>query len=111
MSDRGMKKWAPFRSLVEQTTSLTRLKQERQKIEKPLISSDKAEEINDILINHSHEELEFSLFLNGYIKTIVGYIDYIDTVNHFIKLKNGDRIFLKDIVGIKVNVFSSNNFG
>ena len=37
MSDRGMKKWAPFSSLIEQSTCLEEMRYQKNKIEKPLI--------------------------------------------------------------------------
>ena len=51
MSDRGMKKWAPFSSLIEQSTCLEEMRYQKNKIEKPLISIEKAREINEILTN------------------------------------------------------------
>ena len=45
MSDRGMKKFAPYASLIEQNDYLERMRYEKNKIEKPKLSSEKAEEI------------------------------------------------------------------
>ena len=41
MSDRGMKKWAPYKSLNEQWSTLDQIKKEEIK-EKPKISNEKA---------------------------------------------------------------------
>ena len=57
MSDRGMKKWAPFSSLIEQSTCLEEMRYQKNKIEKPLISIEKAREINEILTNYHGQEL------------------------------------------------------
>ena len=55
MSDRGMKKWAPFSSLIEQSTCLEKMRFEKNKIEKPKISNERAEKINAILSNYKGE--------------------------------------------------------
>ena len=52
MSDRGMKKWAPYKSLPEQDPHLINTKKNKTKIDKPLISSEEAEVINEILSNY-----------------------------------------------------------
>ena len=57
MSERGMKKWAPYKSLNEQEHYLNKLHKDNEKVEKPKISSDAAEEINEILVNYHGEEL------------------------------------------------------
>ena len=56
MSDRGMKKWAPYKSLIEQDVYLNKMKKEKEKISKPIISSEEAENINEILTNYHGEE-------------------------------------------------------
>ena len=57
MSDRGIKKWAPYKSLPEQDFTLKGHKEKEEKIEKPTISSEFAEEINNILVNYHGETL------------------------------------------------------
>ena len=64
MSDRGMKKWAPYKSLNEQWSTLDQIKKEEIK-EKPKISNEKAEEINDILVNYEGQELTIRYFRKG----------------------------------------------
>ena len=56
MSDRGMKKWAPYKTLDDQWTTLDKLHQSEEKIEKPQISNEVAEEINNKLVNYNGEE-------------------------------------------------------
>ena len=57
MNDRGMKKWAPYKSLNEQETFLNQMREKRSRIEKPIISQDLAEQINYLLLNHNNKEL------------------------------------------------------
>ena len=47
-----MKKWAPYQSLNEQENYLNKLHQNQNKVERPKISSDEAENINEILVNY-----------------------------------------------------------
>ena len=55
MRERGMLKWAPYKSLEQQADYLARMEYERNKIPCPQISSDKAEEINEIVSNYHNE--------------------------------------------------------
>lgn len=100
MSDRGMKKWAPYKSLNEQYDHLYQMKEERERIDKPLISNEEAEKINDILLNHNNKKLRISIFKRGRISTIESSIRKIDTFDKLIVLENGQKISLKDIVDI-----------
>ena len=73
-----MKKWAPFASLIEQSTCLEKMRYERNKIEKPKISSDKAREINMILANYHGEDLKIKYFYdekNNLIKEVMFDLD------------------------------------
>ena len=65
MNDRGMKKWAPYKSLNEQETFLNQMREKRSRIEKPIISQDLAEQINYLLLNHNNKELLFTYGGNG----------------------------------------------
>ena len=67
MSDRGMKKWAPYKSLSEQEEYLQKTRYSKVKIEKPIISNEAAEEINNILVNYEGQPLLVKYFRNGKI--------------------------------------------
>jgi hypothetical protein len=101
MSDRGMKKWAPYKSLNEQWSTLDNLYKNEDKVEKPQISNEVAEEINDILVNYHGQELEFYYYKNGYILKEKSTIKKIDAFNRKLILNNQKIILLKDLVGIK----------
>ena len=78
MSDRGMKKFAPFASLIEQDSFLEHMRYEKGKREKPKISNEKAEEINEILTNYQGESLLFFYYFDGYIYKVESKILKID---------------------------------
>ena len=101
MSDRGMKKWAPYKSLNEQWSTLDRLHQDEEKVEKPKISNEVAEEINEILVNYHGQELEIYYYKNGYIKKEKSTIKKIDAFNRKLILDNQKIIYLKDLVGLR----------
>ena len=100
MSDRGMKKWAPYKSLIEQDVYLNKMKKEKEKISKPIISSEEAENINEILTNYHGEELEVSYFRNSEIFTEKIIIKTIDVVNKKLILLNRRVIYFKEIVSL-----------
>ena len=100
MSDRGMKKWAPYKSLNEQWDTLDKMSEEKY-IEKPKISNEEAEEINEKLVNYSGEEYTFYYYKRGKILKEKTTIKKIDVFNHKLILDNGVSINLKDLVGIR----------
>ena len=101
MSDRGMKKWAPYKTLEEQWTTLDSLAGSSEKVEKPKISNEEAEEINDKLVNYHGQELVFYYYKNGRVLKEKSTIKKIDAFERKIILDNRVVIFLKDLVGIK----------
>ena len=101
MSDRGMKKWAPYKTLDDQWTTLDKLHQSEEKVEKPQISNEVAEEINNKLVNYNGEEYEFFYYKNGRILKEKSTIKKIDAFNKLLFLYNNVTIKLKDLIGIK----------
>lgn len=69
MSDRGMKKWAPYASLIEQKGTLQRMKRHRTKIPKPLLSEDDANHINQMLYESVGKNVRISYYHDGEILT------------------------------------------
>lgn len=86
MKDRGMLKWAPYKSLERQADYLAKLEYERNKVPCPQMSADKAEEINEILTYHYDELLVIKYWHNGYIYTIHGKIREISTLERLIRI-------------------------
>ena len=95
MSDRGMKKWAPYKTLEDQWSTLDNLYKSEEKVEKPLISNEVAEEINDKLVNYQGQEYEFYYYKNGRILKEKSTIKKIDAFNRNLLLTNGIRISLR----------------
>lgn len=103
MSDRGMKKWNAYKSLPEHGDSISGEFKERFKVEKPLISSEEAELINEILTNYHGEELHLTYYRKGEIFEVDITLKKIDPYNKKLITIEGDRYLFSEIVGLKRN--------
>ena len=101
MSDRGMKKWAPYKSLIEHDPAINDMKKNREKISKPTISNEMAEEINEILQSYSGETLIITIYKNGELIKIETTLKKIDPNEHKLILPNRKSISLHDVVAIE----------
>lgn len=77
-SERGMMKWAPYQSLIEQGKYLAELRERRSRVPRPLISSDRAEEINDVLAHYENGPVKATYWRDGHIYEFVDTIKKID---------------------------------
>lgn len=101
MSERGMKKWAPYKSLIEQEKYLKKAHDNNNKQTRPQISSDEAEMINEILTNYQGEELEISYWRNEKINTVSSILVKIDVDNKKIVLPERKTIYFKELIDLK----------
>ena len=101
MSERGMKKWAPYKSLIEQEKYLKKASQKNEKQERPQISSDEAENINEILVNYHGEELEITYWRNDKINTFSSILVKIDPENKKIVLPERRTIYFKELISLE----------
>ena len=97
--DRGMMKWAPYKSLIEQSTVLARMRYEKGKKPRPLISSDRAREINDILVNYTGEEVDAEYYEDGYRHRIAGIISEISALYKYLVIAE-KRISFVDLLNL-----------
>ncbi len=77
-SERGMMKWAPYQSLIEQGKYLAELRERRSRVPRPLISSDRAEEINYVLAHYESGPVKAKYWRDGHIHEFVDSIKKID---------------------------------
>ena len=101
MSERGMKKWAPYKSLNEQEDYLKKLHNKQEKVERPSISSDEADNINEILVNYHGEELLIEYWRNDKINTVSYILSKIDPVNKKIVLPLRKTIYFSELIRIE----------
>ena len=106
MSDRGMKKWAPYSSLIEQATCLQEMKYQRNKIAKPILTEDQIEKINYVLQSYKKgETIKIKFYSDGYLYEIETTIKRIDLENRVLVLENG-KLKFENIIDIdKQNPF------
>ena len=98
MSDRGMKKWAPYSSLIEQATCLEEMKYQRNKIAKPILTEDQKEKINYVLQSYQKGQvIQIKFFNDGYLYTINTKIKRIDIENRKLILEHGKLDFINII--------------
>lgn len=102
MSDRGIKKWAPYKTLSEQDFTLKSHKEKEEKIEKPIISREFAEEINEILVNYHGETLIIGYYKNGKILEVEDKIKKIDPYEKKLILFSRKIIMINDIVSVSI---------
>lgn len=103
MSDRGMKKWLPFSSLVEQGETLKKMLYEKNKISKPLVSIERARKIDTLLKDYNYlDTLHLTIFFDGYLYEVNKKIVRIDLNKKIIVF---DNYFIKinDIIDIEAN--------
>lgn len=99
-SDRGMKKWAPYKSLNEQEFFMQQMREKKSRVEKPIISDDLAEEINNVLMHYKTNTIYvMNYYHNGHIYEIEQSIIEIDIINRIIKCSEVN-IFLDDLLQI-----------
>ena len=95
MSNRGMKKWAPFSSLIEQATCLEQMKYQRNKIERPILTEDRKEKINYVLQSYERGQIvKIEFFNDGYLYFINTTIKRIDLENRKLILEHGKLDFI-----------------
>lgn len=78
MSDRGMKKWAPYASLIEQKGTISKMKNHREKFKKPQLSQDMANEINDCLLRAKNQNVVIDYFFQGSKHKVSGLVTKIN---------------------------------
>jgi hypothetical protein len=101
MSDRGMKKWAPYASLIEQKGTIQRMKQARHQMNKPLLSQDMAMEINEQLLQSKGQRIVLTIYENQTKHVIHGIVEKIDFDQKWLKI-NQNKISFPSILSIKI---------
>ena len=103
MSERGMKKWNAYKSLPEHDPAVRGTMNERYKVPRPMISSEEAEIINEILVNYQGELLDVEYYRNGELHNLTDTIKKIDTYSRKITFTSGMKISLNELTGLKVS--------
>lgn len=101
LRDRGMVKWAPYKSLPEQEDYLEKMEEEKNKVDKPLLSDDELIELDTKLSTYNRgDPISIEYYDYGFIKIVDDYLDYIDTINKRIVLKNRMSIPVSNVLSL-----------
>ncbi len=100
MKERGMKKWLPFSSLVEQGKILERMIYDKYKIDKPLVFNEHTRKIDKILKEYDYKTpLNILIYYDGYLYRLKDKIVSID-INKKIVYFTSFYLPLKNIIDI-----------
>lgn len=101
MSGRGMKKWAPYASLIEQKGTITRMKQTRTNIKKPLLSQEQAMQINDLLFKIQQKIAKIDYFIDGTLHSMAGLVNKVNLDEKYLEV-NHQRILFHTLTSIQL---------
>jgi hypothetical protein len=88
MSDRGMKKWAPYSSLIEQKGTISKMKNHREQFKKPLLSQEMANEINACLLQAKDQQVIVDYFFEGHKQQLSGLVTKINYDQKWLMINN-----------------------
>lgn len=100
MKDNTMKKWQPYKSLIEQEIELKKMRVNREKIEKPVLFDDKLEELDYKLKNYQGQMITIQYFDSGYLYNKTCKIKRIDPTYRSILLDDNSKLNFDDVVDI-----------
>ena len=92
-TQRGMKKWMPFNALEHYDDYINSTYEYKERVERPILSEEQKEEINNSLVIYNHDEVEITYFKQGEIKKIQGIINKIDVPNQTLTINKIKILF------------------
>ncbi len=102
MKDRGMMKWLPYKSLNEQSDFLKQMMDRKRKADKPLISSEKAEEIDRAMRLYSGGTANITYFDDGNVVTMQASGIRLDVHRKKAIIPDGPEIPFGDLVDFEL---------
>lgn len=109
MQDRGYIKWEPFNSVISDKVILNDLSNKRNIVEKPTLSEDQINYLNDYIFEAYTNHLKVNLYIYNNFKIIklIGFINNINITKKYITF-NKNHIFFNQILKI-TNFFEKSN--
>jgi len=100
--DRGIIKWQPFNSVAPSKEIINKLDREKQKIDKPILSEEQLDIIQNNLFEAYNNELEtiIKYYKNGIIFNEQSKIKVLDLSRNRIILNNNKIIYFNQIIKI-----------
>ncbi len=101
-NDRGIIKWQPFNNIIEEKYLIEKMILEKNKITKPILSSEQIEEIEQKIIESYYEQeiITIIYYQNGSLLKTTAKIQYIDTTYKKIYLNNQKILLFSQIIQI-----------
>ncbi len=101
-NDRGVIKWMPFNSIVEEQKLIEQLVKDKNKITKPNLSQEQIQKNEEKLIEAFYEKIKVTIeyFQAGDLLKITSKILKIDTISQKIYLEKQQILFFKQIIKI-----------
>jgi hypothetical protein len=100
MSDRGMKKWAPYASLIEQGSYVRRIKNQHRMMKRPHLASDQANQIEHVLTSPITNPYQVTYFRDGLIHHAILSIKRLDVLEKRV-IFDTDIISYLDLLNIQ----------
>ncbi len=99
MKDRGMMKWAPYKSLDAQADFLADMAYKKGRRERPHLFGAAIAEMDALLASYHGETVKVRYYEDGYIDECIGVIATIDRVYKRLKI-SGHAIAFADLLAI-----------
>lgn len=108
MQDRGYIKWAPFNSLISDKVVINEILKSKNKIQKPTLSDDQIEYLNDKIFEAYTNHIKVNLFIykNQNVINLKGFVNNINVQKKYI-IFNKSIIYFNQI--IKITTFFEEN--
>ena len=108
MQDRTYIKWAPFNSIINDKLIVKELVNKKRKIQKPILSQDQIDYLNDKIfeVYTNHIKVNLFIFKNENVIKLIGFINNINVNKKYITFNN-THIFFNQILKIS-NFFEEN---
>ncbi|QWB99957.1 YolD-like family protein [Mycoplasmatota bacterium] len=102
--DRGIIKWVPFSALNGYNSMLDEMKHRIRKTEKPVLSDDEYDRLNQNIQTAIINELEVEVYYfdKGYIKMSYGKIKKLDFVYKLLVLNTEEKIPAIDVISLDI---------
>ena len=99
---RGMVKWQPFATIPEQYERIQQHIKNQNKVDKPILSDDQLNELNNTLIEklYLNPSCEIKYYSNGYIKEIKGDLQKLDSLENKLYINVEHTLIKIDLLNI-----------
>lgn len=96
---RGKVKWQPMATIPEQYEQIQQMIEDQNKIEKPLLSEEQLQSINETVTNKINKQIlaDISYWKDGYIFTVQCFIKKVDTIYKTMTIIERDKRTQKQI--------------